>query len=670
MSTATESPSVGLTTNAVSPALVSIEEPQETAAADGVSADATTSTTGVAPNNSTNSAPSSPSRLFAASRQQASSAAQQAPVILRKKAATLVSRLFPPAFSTAQGRRVGNSSRTSIATESSRTNSQRTNSDNDSATGGVASNPSAPDAANPDRTMAPLPYKSLDHHPAWAAPWRRFRTPPSPSRFTAPGSPSFSTTTGESTDFISDDDNVEEVVLFESLSLLSPSASSIREEQLMAQMNQRPKNALQWLSTACPTDVLPHILAYCGPQTTAKLRRVNKFWFRTVEQEATWKVLCQDLYKWKPGDEEPSSWKEFYINNPCVPVDYKSIHGVLQAHPEQNVHIWMRPGRYYLKESLDIGHSPQQKFSISTMKLPDNVFLSPADLIDRTGGSATSSPRRKRRGQGIMKFIMCTAASYNDAAVEDESVCSEISELDGSSLLFPVPQRATRATLVLRTRKQNEPVFRVRQGHFNATNLNIEHYSGGSDIWNGNAAIQIQPPQPDQEGPPPPLRRDLLPVAQLTGLRVTSRTGRGVVTIDGGQLTCTQTRVYDCAATGIYVGGRGTRARVVETDVLRCGLGSRSSSRRNAGIARGHSGVYLEQGVVDIIDCNVSNNTLTGITAVSNENSTLNLTDSDLLGNGSFQLEIPSRNARGIHMRQNRLESQGTGRIRATLAPF
>lgn len=66
------------------------------------------------------------------------------------------------------------------------------------------------------------------------------------------------------------------------------------------------------------------------------------------------------------------------------------------------------------------------------------------------------------------------------------------------------------------------------------------------------------------------------------------------------------------------------------------------NSRHRRGIARGHSGIYLEQGHAHIKDCNVSQNSLTGISAVSSENAILNLEESDLVANGTFQLEMPA----------------------------
>lgn len=61
------------------------------------------------------------------------------------------------------------------------------------------------------------------------------------------------------------------------------------------------------------------------------------------------------------------------------------------------------------------------------------------------------------------------------------------------------------------------------------------------------------------------------------------------------------------------------------------------------GTTRGHSGVYLEQGVLVMIDCNVSNNAPTGILVVSREQVCLKVTESDLMGNWSMQLELPPK---------------------------
>jgi hypothetical protein len=157
-----------------------------------------------------------------------------------------------------------------------------------------------------------------------------------------------------------------------------------------------------------------------------------------------------------------------------------------------------------------------------------------------------------------------------------------------------------------------------------------------SDIWNGNAAVQIQPPNgPDDQ----PMVVVPAPTVIMENVEVSSASGRGIVNIDGGQVIIRNCYVHDCAATGIYVGGPGSRAQIERTDVVRNGNGNTTHRR---GIARGHSGVYLEQGHASIVDCNISQNSLTGISAVSPDNAILTLAESELVSNGSFQLELPA----------------------------
>ena len=144
-----------------------------------------------------------------------------------------------------------------------------------------------------------------------------------------------------------------------------------------------------------------------------------------------------------------------------------------------------------------------------------------------------------------------------------------------------------------------------------------------TDIWNGNAAVQIQPfVGLDYQ------QRMVLPTPSvvLDHVEITSASGRGIVNIDGGHVSILSCYIHECAATGIYVGGPGSRAVIESTDVVRNGNGNTQNRR---GISRGHSGIYLEQGHAHVKDCNVSLNSLTGISAVSANYSVLNLEESE-----------------------------------------
>jgi hypothetical protein len=56
-------------------------------------------------------------------------------------------------------------------------------------------------------------------------------------------------------------------------------------------------NAVTFLQQACPREVVPLVLAYAGPQVAQALARSNHFWSDLMNDDATWKVQCQELYK-------------------------------------------------------------------------------------------------------------------------------------------------------------------------------------------------------------------------------------------------------------------------------------------------------------------------------------------------------------------------------------
>lgn len=400
--------------------------------------------------------------------------------------------------------------------------------------------------------------------------------------------------------------------------------------------------------------------------------------------------------QWKLGEPEPESWLEHYRVTPCVPTDYPSIHAAMAIasghaatstrsnrgdRPDEHtqrrsIRILLRPGTHYLKEALNIQALNGATVTIETIQLPKNLFQAPRTA--RSSGqlqeqgpavAAAALSNNNKRNHPIRNFLSRArsgSGDYTGAVVVEETDYSDSSYLSEDWMdLLPEPPK--HATLVLRTRRHNEPAFRIRQGTVTLSNIEIQHTSCGIDIWNGNAAIQIQPPMGADDSPLPVVGSR--PIAVLKDVKITSRSGRGIVNIDGGNLFMSRCAVHDCAATGIYVGGQGSCAVVEQTDVVRNGIGNRHSRR---GIARGHSGVYLEQGDARISDCNVSMNTLTGISSVSPDNSFLTLESSELTMNGTYQLEIPAPGtiARGRSITvDNTFSAITAGRQRSGLLP-
>ena len=56
-------------------------------------------------------------------------------------------------------------------------------------------------------------------------------------------------------------------------------------------------NAMYWMSSECPYDVLPKILAFAGPQTAQALSQTNQQWNQILKEEGIWRILCEELFK-------------------------------------------------------------------------------------------------------------------------------------------------------------------------------------------------------------------------------------------------------------------------------------------------------------------------------------------------------------------------------------
>jgi hypothetical protein len=224
------------------------------------------------------------------------------------------------------------------------------------------------------------------------------------------------------------------------------------------------------------------------------------------------------------------------------------------------------------------------------------------------------------------------------------------------------------ALLCLESSRENEPVIRVRQGTVNVRGLKLVHYCEGTDIWNGNAAIQVQRAFGRNGRPLRVEHPSVNPTANLSDCDIMSLSGRGLVVIDGAMSSIHNCNVHTCAATGIYVGGSGSEVRVSQTDVIDNGTGNTRtmhSIERRRGVARGHSGVYVENGLATMSDCNISGNTLTGISATSTDEARLHIENSDVRANRSDQMELPSPSSGRSINRNNTIASVGLGRPRS-----
>jgi len=210
------------------------------------------------------------------------------------------------------------------------------------------------------------------------------------------------------------------------------------------------------------------------------------------------------------------------------------------------------------------------------------------------------------------------------------------------------------ATLISNTgNRRDEPLIRVVKGEVQLKNVRLRHESVGTDIWNGNAAIQIRPRQrnrPSSSSPPstgdagtddvaiqgfPKLPSASVHLAQV---QVSSSSGRGIVTQDDGLLCMHDSCVHDCAATGVYVGGPYAQALLRDCDIVNNGTGN---SHAIGGVSRRHSGIYVEKGMADLRRCSVAKNTSAGISVISSTEGLLKLSQCDVIANGGTPLELP-----------------------------
>ena len=74
----------------------------------------------------------------------------------------------------------------------------------------------------------------------------------------------------------------------------------------------------------------------------------------------------------------------------------------------------------------------------------------------------------------------------------------------------------------------------------------------------------------------------------------------------------------------------------------------------------------VENGLATLRDCNISANTLTGISAVSTDEARLHIEDSDVRANRSDQMELPSPSSGRSINRNNTIATVGLGRPRSS----
>ena len=216
--------------------------------------------------------------------------------------------------------------------------------------------------------------------------------------------------------------------------------------------------------------------------------------------------------QWREGDSIPSSWKQYYQYNPCVPIDYYDINtalneviGTAKEDPlkPRGIRVLLRPGRHVLQKAITIEDTFLSKHPVSidieTMAHSPGTYYNSDYRYNFTQFHQSSDQPKQKFKKSLKKFFGCATVDLESGEeeanlfVDDDIVDytrsarrndSTIDTLHGKSVSHSVRESGNktinRATLILKTRRQNEPLFRVRQGSFCIRNITLKHESFGN----------------------------------------------------------------------------------------------------------------------------------------------------------------------------------------------
>jgi hypothetical protein len=143
-----------------------------------------------------------------------------------------------------------------------------------------------------------------------------------------------------------------------------------------------------------------------------------------------------------------------------------------------SIRVLLRPGRYVLREAIIVQAPRSVRVEIETMKMPDS-FLP----VDQALVALQPDPARKRKPSPSLRDILsCRTVDVENHDDEWSGVemfdPSMLHSHNGARPLGDFDRK--RATLILRTRRYNEPMIHIRQGTAVLRNLELKHVSHGS----------------------------------------------------------------------------------------------------------------------------------------------------------------------------------------------
>lgn len=278
--------------------------------------------------------------------------------------------------------------------------------------------------------------------------------------------------------------------------------------------------------------------------------------------------------------------------NPSVPLDFLTVEAAFNAATESVEHA-----RQTLCDSTSRGALPSSSANLKAIR----ILVGPGR--HRIANTIT-----------IQKGYCVTLQGIEEASTS----------IPAPSLLPQHPR--LRPTLLMLADERNIPMIRLQEGNLVLHNLRLWHKCWGVDVWNGNAALHIQPQE-----------KQALAQAALSHCEITSRTGRGVAAHNAARLDLSACRVTQCAATGVYVGGHGQ----TEATFDHCELESNGQGSELGGIFRRHSGILLAQGKMQLSHCKLSRNSGSGLNIWSTDQAQVTVCNSSFDENEHRSMELP-----------------------------
>ena len=457
---------------------------------------------------------------------------------------------------------------------------------------------------------------------------------------------------------------------------------------------------LEFWRTTCPSEVTLKIVAYCGPTLMAQLQQTQRHVHQLLQYDVSWRVLCEELYKYNPTSDDvmaiQTTWKEHYRRNPVVPIDFSTVGQALamvgagwtrkeytkytakqqhQQHPNNHCSVpeIQHPVTVWVRLDNDNSTTYEEPYSIPIATLRRNTQVTIRTMYTTQEQRALLKQQQQPEGS---KHSSQTSSAVEqqppqeechpdhaqqhhnpteDNPTQDNHREKEVNRHSKQDTDEPRPRRA-RLTSRPHTRRRNEPLFRVLRGQLILQDIELDHATAGVDIWSGNAAVHIQPSSVTS------VLWLSSASASIHNSSIRSSTGRGIVAVEGGHVECHGSYIHHCAATGVYVGGRGSTALLNETDVWYNGVGNVQAS---GGIARGHSGIYVEQNKsLELNRCSVAYNTACGISLIGSPVQPAGLEQADNESSGTQQQHQPQPHANNhpfivLGLRQTHVLSNG-----------